>query len=204
VVYYINLRGSISNMIYLQIFVSFFQIGLFSFGGGYAALPLIENQVIDVHKWLSLAEFADLITISQMTPGPIALNAATFVGTRVGGLLGAIVATIGCITPSCIIVLMLAYLYYKYKNLSTIQGVLNGLRPAVVSLIASAGISILALALFKTEVTTLLNVKFSDINIVSLILIVIGVFVLKKYKSNPIHVIMASGVVGFIIYALIL
>jgi chromate transporter len=191
-------------MIYLQIFVSFFQIGLFSFGGGYAALPLIENQVIDVHKWLSLAEFADLITISQMTPGPIALNAATFVGTRVGGLLGAIVATIGCITPSCIIVLMLAYLYYKYKNLSTIQGVLNGLRPAVVSLIASAGISILALALFKTEVTTLLNVKFSDINIVSLILIVIGVFVLKKYKSNPIHIIMASGVVGFIIYALIL
>ncbi|MBP1924400.1 chromate transporter [Sedimentibacter acidaminivorans] len=191
-------------MTYLQIFVSFFQIGLFSFGGGYAALPLIENQVIDVHKWLSLAEFADLITISQMTPGPIALNAATFVGTRVGGLLGAIVATIGCITPSCIIVLMLAYLYYKYKNLSTIQGVLNGLRPAVVSLIASAGISILALALFKTEVTTLLNVKFSDINIVSLILIVIGVFVLKKYKSNPIHVIMASGVVGFIIYALIL
>lgn len=191
-------------MIYIQIFVSFFQIGLFSFGGGYAALPLIENQVIDVHKWLSLAEFADLITISQMTPGPIALNAATFVGTRVGGLFGAIVATIGCVTPSCIIVLILAYLYYKYKNLSTIQGMLNGLRPAVVSLIASAGISILALAIFKTEETTLLNMKFSDINIVSLILIAIGVFVLKKYKYNPIHVIIASGVIGFIIYALIL
>lgn len=191
-------------MIYLQIFVSFFQIGLLSFGGGYAALPLIENQVIDVHKWLSLAEFADLITISQMTPGPIALNAATFVGTRVGGLFGAIVATIGCVTPSCMIVLILAYLYYKYKNLSTIQGMLNGLRPAVVSLIASAGISILALAIFKTEETTLLNMKFSDINIVSLILIAIGVFVLKKYKSNPIHVIIASGVIGFIIYALLL
>ncbi len=191
-------------MIYLQIFVSFFQIGLFSFGGGYAALPLIENQVIDVHKWLSLAEFADLITISQMTPGPIALNAATFVGTRVGGLFGAIVATIGCVTPSCIIVLILAYLYYKYKNLSTIQGMLNGLRPAVVSLIASAGISILTLAIFKAEETTLLNMKFSDINIVSLILIAIGVFVLKKYKFNPIHVIIASGVIGFIIYSLIL
>lgn len=191
-------------MIYLQIFVSFFQIGLFSFGGGYAALPLIQNQVINVHNWLSLAEFADLITISQMTPGPIALNAATFVGTRVGGLLGAIVATMGCVAPSCIIVLILAYLYYKYKNLSTIQGMLNGLRPAVVSLIASAGISILSLALFKSEDVTITNMSFSDINIVSVILVAIGVFVLRRYKANPIHVIVASGIIGFIVYAVIL
>lgn len=191
-------------MIYLQIFVSFFQIGLFSFGGGYAALPLIENQVINVHNWLSLAEFADLITISQMTPGPIALNAATFVGTRVGGLLGAIVATMGCVAPSCIIVLMLAYLYNKYKNLSTIQGMLNGLRPAVVSLIASAGISILSLALFKSEDVTITNMSFSDINIVSVILVAIGVFVLRRYKANPIHIILASGIIGFVVYAVIL
>lgn len=187
-------------MIYLQIFVSFFQIGLFSIGGGYAALPLIENQVIDVHNWLSLAEFADLITISQMTPGPIALNAATFVGTRVGGFLGAIIATVGCITPSCIIVLTLAYLYYKYKNLSTIQGVLKGLRPAVVSLIASAGISILSLALFKSENVTLLNMSLNDINIVSVILVAIGLFVLSKYKVNPIHVMISSGIIGLIVY----
>jgi len=191
-------------MIYLQIFVSFFQIGLFSFGGGYAALPLIQNQVIDVHNWLSLSEFADLITISQMTPGPIALNAATFVGTRVGGLLGAMVATLGCVTPSCIIVLILAHLYYKYKNLSTIQGILNGLRPAVVSLIASAGISILALALFKTEGTSILNMSLSDINVISMILISIGVFVIKKYKANPIHVIVASGIIGFFVYTKIM
>nr|WP_312579180.1 chromate transporter [Sedimentibacter sp.] len=191
-------------MMYLQIFVSFFQIGLFSFGGGYAALPLIENQVIDVHNWLSLSEFADLITISQMTPGPIALNAATFVGTRVGGLLGAIVATIGCVAPSCIIVLTLAYLYYKYRNLSAIQGMLNGLRPAVVSLIASAGISILSLALFKSEGIKIADISFSDINVVSVVLVAIGVFVLKKYKSNPIHIILASGVVGFIVYKVIL
>jgi len=191
-------------MIYLQIFISFFQIGLFSFGGGYAALPLIENQVIEVHKWLSLSEFADLITISQMTPGPIALNAATFVGTRVGGLLGAIVATVGCVAPSCIIVLILAYLYYKYKNLSAIQGMLNGLRPAVVSLIASAGISILSLALFKSERVALANVSFSDVNIVSVILVVIGVWVLRKYKTNPIHIIIASGAIGFVVYTLIL
>lgn len=189
-------------MIYIKIFWSFFQIGLFSIGGGYAALPLIENQVIEVHKWLSLSEFADLITISQMTPGPIALNAATFVGTRVAGISGAIVATLGCIAPSCIIVLILAYLYYKYKNLSTIQGVLKGLRPAVVSLIASAGISILSLALIKSE-AGIQNIKFSDINLISAILVAAGVFALKKYKANPIHVMLVSGIIGIVIYSII-
>jgi len=93
-----------------------FQIGLFSIGGGYAALPLIENQVLKVHNWLTLEEFADLLTISQMTPGPIALNASTFVGTRVAGISGAIIATVGCVTPSCIIVLILSYFYFKYKK----------------------------------------------------------------------------------------
>jgi len=190
-------------MIYLQIFWSFFQIGLFSFGGGYAALPLIENQVIEVHKWLNLAEFADLITISQMTPGPIALNAATFVGTRVAGILGAVIATLGCITPSCIIVLTLSYLYYKYKNLSSIQGILKGLRPAVVSLIASAGISILSLALFKSEEVNLWNMHLSDINIISVILVAISLFVLRKYKANPIHIMITTGIIGMVVYSII-
>ncbi|HCS10223.1 MAG TPA: chromate transporter, partial [Clostridiales bacterium] len=101
-------------MIYLEIFLSFFQIGLFSFGGGYAALPLIEAQVLEIHNWLTVEEFADLLTISQMTPGPIAINASTFVGTKIAGLPGAVIATIGCVTPSCIIVLILSYYYFKY------------------------------------------------------------------------------------------
>lgn len=189
-------------MIYLEIFWSFFQIGLFSIGGGYAALPLIENQVLKVHNWLTLGEYADLLTISQMTPGPIALNASTFVGTRVAGLPGAIIATAGCVTPSCIIVLTLAYFYFKYKNLSTIQGVLKGLRPAVVSLIASAGLSILLLAIFKTEGVSLFTAKLSDINFVSIILVAIGVFVLKKYKTDPIKVMLATGIIGIFVYGL--
>ncbi|MFA9422439.1 MAG: chromate transporter, partial [Sedimentibacter sp.] len=182
-------------MIYLDIFWSFFQIGLFSIGGGYAALPLIENQVLEVHKWLSLGEFADLLTISQMTPGPIALNASTFVGTKVAGLPGAIIATVGCVTPSCIIVLTLAYFYFKYKNLSVIQGVLKGLRPAVVSLIASAGLSILILAIFKTENISLLTIKMSDINVISIIIVAIGVYVLRKYKCDPIKIIVITGII---------
>lgn len=187
-------------MIYLQIFWSFFQIGLFSIGGGYAALPLIEHQVLEVHNWLTLGEFADLLTISQMTPGPIALNASTFVGTKVAGLSGAVVATAGCVTPSCIIVLTLAYFYFKYKNLSTIQGVLKGLRPAVVSLIASAGLSILLLAVFKNEDVTLTTMKLSDINYISAALVVAGVFVLRKYKTDPIKVMITAGIAGIFIY----
>lgn len=187
-------------MIYLKIFISFFQIGLFSIGGGYAALPLIENQVLEVHKWLTVEEFADLLTISQMTPGPIAINASTFVGTKVAGLPGAIIATIGCVTPSCIIVLILSYFYFKYKNLSSIQGVLNGLRPAVVSLIASAGLSILLLAIFKTEGITLFEMKLSDINLIGLILVAISVFILRKFKPDPIKVMLGTGIIGVLIY----
>ena len=87
-------------MIYLQLFISFLQIGLFSIGGGYAAMPLIQNQVVELHPWLTLQEFTDLITIAEMTPGPIAVNSATFVGIRIAGIPGALVATLGCITPA--------------------------------------------------------------------------------------------------------
>ncbi len=189
-------------MILLDIFLSFFQIGLFAIGGGYAALPLIEHQVLNVHNWLTLEEFADLLTISQMTPGPIALNASTFVGTKVAGLPGAIIATVGCVTPSCIIVLTLAYFYFKYKNLSSIQGVLKGLRPAVVSLIASAGLSILMLAVFKSVDTTIWNMGFNDINFISIALVALGVFALRKYKLNPIKVMIATGIIGIFIYGI--
>ena len=91
-------------MIYLELFWSFFQIGLFSIGGGYAAMPLIQNQVVDIHSWLTMTQFADIMTIAEMTPGPIAINSATFVGIQVAGLPGALIATIGCVFPSCVIV----------------------------------------------------------------------------------------------------
>lgn len=95
-------------MIYLQLLWSFFQIGLFSIGGGYAAMPLIQHQVVDLHPWLTMTEFADIMTIAEMTPGPIAINSATFVGIQVAGIPGALVATLGCVLPSCVIVTLLA------------------------------------------------------------------------------------------------
>lgn len=109
-------------------------------------MPLIQNQVVDLHHWLTLTEFTDLITIAEMTPGPIAINSATFVGIRIAGIPGALIATVGCVFPSCVIVTILAWVYFKYKELTVIQGVLSGLRPAVVALIASAGLSIFTLA----------------------------------------------------------
>ena len=178
-------------MLLLKLLWSFFQIGLFSFGGGYAALPLIQSQIVEFHGWLTLQEFTDVVTISQMTPGPIALNAASFVGTRVAGLPGAVVASFGCVLPSLIIVLILAWFYYRYRSLRFMQGILSGLRPAVVALIASAGLSILFLALFGS---TTLPSSFSEVKIYSIGLFAIGFILMRRLKLNPILMIMGSGV----------
>lgn len=176
-------------MIYLQLFLSFLQVGLFSFGGGYAALPLIREQVVYSHQWLTASEFTDLITLSQMTPGPIALNGATFVGIKIAGLSGAFAATLGCITPSCILVTLLARLYLKYRNVSIIQQVLSSLRPAVIAMIASAGISILTSAFWsQTGQISLANTHFDLVCI-----FLISLFLLHKCKTNPILVMTLAG-----------
>ena len=183
-------------MIYLQLFLSFLQIGLFSFGGGYAAMPLIQEQVTELHHWLSMTEFTDLITISQMTPGPIALNGATFIGIKMAGIPGALVATFGCILPSCIIVTVLAKLYLKYRNMTVLQGILTTLRPAVVAMIASAGISILITAFWGSEsAISLSGTQWS------MVAIFIGALVLlQKTNLNPILVMALAGVAKTILH----
>ena len=175
-------------MIYVQLFWSFIQIGLFSFGGGYAAMPLIQGQVVTTHGWLSMAEFTDLITISQMTPGPIAVNSATFVGLKIAGVPGAVVATLGCILPSCIIVTILAKLYLKYRKLDMLQGILHSLRPAVVAMIASSGVLILITAFWGNEQTTLLDTKWVMVGI-----FMFALLLLRKTKFNPISVMIMAG-----------
>ena len=187
-------------MTLLRLFWSFFQIGLFSFGGGYAALPLIQHQVVEQNGWLTISQFTDIITISQMTPGPIAVNSATFVGIQIAGLPGAIIATLGCIFPSCIIVLTLAWVYSRYRNLSVVQGVLGGLRPAVVAMIASAGLSILVLSLWNGAAVSL---NPADLDWVSLLLFVGALFALRRWKLNPIYAMLACGGIGLVLYLLI-
>lgn len=177
-------------MIYLQLFLSFLQIGLFSFGGGYAAMPLIQGQVVTLHGWLGMKEFTDLVTISQMTPGPIAINSATFVGIKIAGIPGAAVATFGCILPSCIIVIVIARVYLKYRSMAMLQGVLQSLRPAVVAMIASAGISILITAFWDSELT----VRLADTDWSLVILFALSVLLMKKWNWNPIGVMVLAGV----------
>ena len=177
-------------MIYLQLFLSFLQIGLFSFGGGYAAMPLIQDQVVTAHGWLSMPEFTDLITISQMTPGPIAINSATFVGMKIAGVPGAIAATVGCVFPSCVIVTLLARLYLKYRDMSLLQGILGSLRPAVVAMVAAAGISILITAFWGGDrIGSLESTRWWMIGIFALC-----VLFLKKLNWNPIVVMLSAGV----------
>jgi len=184
-------------MLLMKLFFSFLQVGLFSVGGGYAAIPLIQDQIVNVHGLMTLSEFTDLITIAEMTPGPISINSSTFVGTRLSGPFGATICTLGCIIPSFVICLTLAHFYYKYRDFTGVQTVLSSLRPAVVALIGSAGASILLLALFNSDIRSL---NLGDFRMVEFGIFVGCLYLLRKYKANAISIILGSGVVGTAMY----
>lgn len=177
-------------MMLFQLFINFLFVGLFSVGGGYAAVPLIESRIVERMGWLSMEEFTNLITIAEMTPGPIAVNSATFVGLRVSGLAGAMVATLGCITPSLFIVSLLAFVYRRYRSAAAISGALGSLRPAVVALIASAGLSILKLVIQDGG-----QVKFIETG-----LFIAAFVLLRKMKTNPILTMLACGAAGLALH----
>ena len=180
-------------MIYAQLLWSFFHIGLFSIGGGYAAMPLIQRQVMDVHPWLTMTQFADIMAIAEMTPGPIAINAATFVGIRVAGIPGAVVATVGCVLPSCCIVMALAWVYYRFRGLDTVKGILAALRPAVVAMIASAGISLLIMAFYGQRT---LPEDLGGVDWVSAAIFCLCLFVLRRFHVKPIYVMTGAALLG--------
>lgn len=179
-------------MIYLSLFWCFLKIGLFSVGGGYAAMPLIQSEVVEKNGWLTAAQYSDLITIAEMTPGPIAVNTASFVGVNLAGVPGALAATAGCIFPSLVIVSILFYIYNRYKKVSLMQGVLGGLRPAVTALIAAAGVSLLISLVFPQ------GFILSAVNWAGLVIFAAAFFVLRKFKANPIIVMCACGAAGLL------
>ena len=187
-------------MIYLELLWSFFQIGLFCVGGGYSSIPLIQQQVVELHPWLTMQQFADIVAIAEMTPGPVAINSATFVGIRVAGIPGAMIATVGFVLPSCIIVTALAFVYYRFRGLSLVQGILAGLRPAVVAMIASAALSLVILAFYGQR---LLPEALLSPDLVAVVLFGVGLFVLRKWKVNPIFIIAGTGVAGAVIHGLL-
>lgn len=172
-------------MTVLKLLYSFFKIGAFTFGGGYAMIPLIQREIISVRGWLSLQEFIDIVAVAEMTPGPIAINSATYVGYRVAGVLGSAAATFGVVLPSFLVIVALARIYLKYRENPAVAGVTAGLKPGVVGLIAAAAISI-----GKETVTDWRG-------------IVIGAGVaiaIKTFKVHPILAIVASAAVGILVY----
>ncbi|BCA86889.1 chromate transporter [Enterococcus saigonensis] len=182
----------------MQLFWRFLTIGFLSIGGGYAIIPLIQEQIVDELHWLSEKVFSDIITISQMTPGPLAVNTSTFVGMQLFGIPGAIVATIGCISGGVVISLALAAFFQKKRESKPIQGLLAGLKAASVGLIMSAGLTILFLTLFNNSDLARLN--WANLDWIALLLMGIMLFIMRKSKINPILLMIVSGIVGGIIY----
>jgi len=174
--------------IIIKIFLSFLKIGAFSFGGGYAMLPLIQREIVNSHNWITYKEFIDIIGISQMTPGPIAINSATFVGFKVSGILGSISATLGVVTFSFILVSIANHYIVKFKESYILKAALTGMRPALIGLIISVFIS-------------LGRESYKDIKSVIIGFIILGL--LLTNKLHPILVILISGVLGILFYGLI-
>lgn len=174
--------------LYLQLFLSFFQIGLFSIGGGYVAMPLIQSQTVDIHGWLTQAQFADLITIAEMTPGPISINAATFIGIKIAGIPGALIATFGNVLPSFVIMLILAKLYERFRKQTIIRNVLTSVRPIVVAAILTAGLILLEFALES----------FKQPNIFAIIVFLMAYILInsKKVPMGPVAVLGIGGLIG--------
>lgn len=181
-----------------EIILTFAQIGILSFGGGYASIGLVEKQIVEVKQWMSYAEFADIVAIDELTPGPVAINAATFVGTKMAGIPGAICATLGAILPSCIIALILGYVYYKYRTLKGVNGAIYGLKSMVVAMILSTTISILLTALFYYY-----PIDIHAIDYVAFVIFIIALIVIRKTKINPLLVMLGCGLIGLIVYPFI-
>lgn len=179
-------------MIYLQLLWVFIKIGVLGFGGGYGMLSLIQHEVVDHYAWMSTTEFADMVAISQMTPGPISINLATYVGYTTGGIGGSLLASFALCLPSIIMVYLIIRLFIKGKDGNLLNNTLKGLKPAVAGLIFAAG-----LAMMNTQ-------NFAEIgrgqNNVSILICVLAFIASFFFKANPILLIVLSGAVGFFVY----
>ncbi|MGE5573965.1 MAG: chromate transporter [Bacillota bacterium] len=172
-------------MMLLRLFLTFAKLGLFTFGGGYAMIPLIQKDIIVVKGWLTMKEFVDIIAIAEMTPGPVAINSATFVGYKLAGVPGAAAATVGVIFPSFVIVVTFATLFLRYKDAPAVKAVFRGLRPAVTALIAAAAISL---------------VKASFVDVAGPIVAIAVLVGMLRFDLHPILAIVLAAVVGVVLY----
>ena len=171
-------------MIYLKLFWEFIKIGAFTFGGGYAMIPLIEREIVNKYRWLTMGQFTDLIAIAEMTPGPVAINSATFVGYKVAKFWGAAIATMGVVLPSFLIIWAIASVFFQFQDNPTLQAAFKGLRPAVLGLIIVA-----ALSIGKTSI-------FAGYK--SLLIVIGAVIALSIFKVHPILVLITCAIIGIV------
>ena len=179
-------------MIFLDLFWTFFKIGLFTFGGGYAMLPLIQSAVLE-HGWMENEMLVNFVAVSESTPGPFAINMATFVGSTMGGFLGALCATLGVVLPSFIIILLIARCFSKFRSSKPMRGIMYGLKPAVVGMIGSALLSVAGTVFFPAGFS--LSVFTTPLFYVSLSISVVMILLAVK-KVHPILIIALSAVLG--------
>ena len=174
-------------MIYWQLICVYLKIGVFGFGGGYAMLSLIQFEIVERYHWLTLQQFTDVVAISQMTPGPIGINSATYIGyTVTGNIWGAVIATVAVCLPSFLMVLFISYFFVKFKNNKYVNAAMSGLLPMSVALIGAAAL--------------LLMNKDNFIDYKSILIFVAAFFLTWKDKVHPILMILLAGVMGFILY----
>ncbi|SHH43651.1 chromate transporter [Sporanaerobacter acetigenes] len=169
----------------LKLFISFLKIGGFSFGGGYAMLPLIEKEIIDIHGWMTASEFIDILAVVEMTPGPIAINSATFIGYKVAGVWGSVVATLAVILPSIVIILIIAHFLSKFKDSLYVEWAFRGIRPVVLGLILSASIGVSKNAFIDFKSVIIGGVLF---------------YLISFKKLHPILGIVIAGTIGALVY----
>ena len=182
-----------------QLFKTFVLIGMFSFGGGYGSMELIRSRVVAQQQWLTNTEFTDIISIAEMTPGPLGINIASFVGTRTAGILGTVIATLSYVLPAVILVMLLAKAYDRFRNNGTVQGVLQGLRPGVTAMVAAAAVKLAATAWWGGLDQLLLE----NTNWVAIPISAVCLFLLQKKKLGPIQAILGSGILGGVCYLLL-
>lgn len=189
-------------MIYLKLYLEFFKIGLFAVGGGLATLPFIK-QLGEKYAWITQKQILDMIAISESTPGPIGINAATFVGNITAGILGGIAATLGVITPSIIIILLIAHYFTKFSETLVVKSAFTGIRPAVTGLIAAVGFEVAKISMFNIDeyktISKVLSAKvLSLLNIKAIVLFGIIIFLINKYNKHPITYLIGSAIIGII------
>lgn len=184
-------------MIYLKLFFVFFRIGLFSVGGGLATLPFLQELVFK-YGWFTSEELVNMIAISESTPGAIGINAATFVGNKTAGVFGGLVATFGLVMPSLIIIIIIAHYFSEFSDRHIVKSAFYGIRPAVAGLIGAAGFEVAKITLFNID-KYFTSKKLLDLfHIKGIMLFMVMLFLIQKYKKHPIVYIVGAAVIGLI------